>query len=148
MKPVVEQVSASDVVELRMRVLRDGTPSDDAGFDGDNEATTAHLAIRDATGRVVATSTWLDRPFPDEPDVPAVQLRGMAVQAGLQGRGLGAVLVAAGVERARARGAQLAWANARDSALAFYNANGFATVGEGFVTHDTRLPHHRVVRRL
>ncbi len=40
------------------------------------------------------------------------------------------------------------WANARDTALGFYAAHGFEVVGDGFVTTDTRLPHHRVVRPL
>jgi predicted GNAT family N-acyltransferase len=146
--PRVETASAADVLDLRTRVLRDDTPSDDPAFDGDDDPTTAHLVIRDGTGTIVATSTWLDRPFPDEPGAPAVQLRGMAVNGDARGQGLGAALVAAGIERARARGARVAWANARDTALRFYNANGFATVGDGFVTSDTRLPHHRVVRRL
>jgi hypothetical protein len=37
------------------------------------------------------------------------------------------------------------WANARDSALGFYERAGFTVAGDGFVTDDTRLPHHAVV---
>ena len=146
--PKVEEVDVADVLELRRRVLRDGTPSDEPGFEGDDDPTTAHLVVRGDDGVVVATSTWIDRPFPDQPDVVAVQLRGMAVRTDAQGRGLGGLLVAAGAERARARGARLMWANARDTALGFYAAQGFEVVGEGFVTTDTRLPHHRVLRHL
>ena len=146
--PRVEEVDVADVLELRRRVLRDGTPSDEPGFEGDDDPTTAHLVVRDDDGVVVATSTWIDRPFPDQPDVTAVQLRGMAVRTDAQGRGLGGVLVAAGAERARARGARLMWANARDTALGFYVAHGFEVVGDGFVTTDTCLPHHRVLRHL
>ena len=40
------------------------------------------------------------------------------------------------------------WANARDTALAFYEQAGFETVGDGFITPDTALPHHLVIRRL
>ena len=146
--PTVEEVDVTDVLELRRRVLRDGTPSDEPRFEGDDDPTTAHLVVRDDVGAVVATSTWIDRPFPHQPDVAAVQLRGMAVRTDAQGRGLGGVLVAAGAERARARGARLMWANARDTALGFYAAHGFEAVGDGFVTADTCLPHHRVVRHL
>ena len=45
-------------------------------------------------------------------------------------------------------GARLMWANARDTALGFYAAHGFEAVGDGFVTTDTCLPHHRVLRHL
>ena len=80
--PKVEKVDVADVLELRRRVLRDGTPSDEPGFEGDDDPTTAHLVVRGDDGVVVATSTWIDRPFPDQPDVVAVQLRGMAVRRG------------------------------------------------------------------
>jgi predicted GNAT family N-acyltransferase len=127
-------------------VLRDGTPSDDVTFDADHEATTRHLVVRDVDGAVVATSTWIERASPDHPDAPALQLRGMAVAPERRGQRLGARLIDAGVALAAERGCTIVWANARDSALEFYIAQGFAVIGDGFLTHDTRLPHHRIWR--
>ena len=72
----------------------------------------------------------------------------MAVSAAHRGLGLGAAMIVAGLDHARRIGAQLVWANARDSALDFYVATGFAIVGEGFRTTDTDLPHHRIVQQL
>jgi GNAT superfamily N-acetyltransferase len=72
----------------------------------------------------------------------------MAVADDLRGEGLGAILLEAGLARARADGARLAWAKARDSALGFYTARGFSVEGEGFIEPVTQLPHHLVVRRL
>lgn len=142
----IEQVDVSAVLALRQRVLRDGTPSGDPGFDGDDDPATVHLAVlvdRD----VVAVSTWMARPWPDEPRRPAVQLRGMATLPAAQGSGLGGVLLEEGVRRAFDAGAGLVWANARDSALRFYRRHAFEVVGDGFHTRDTGLPHHRIVRR-
>ncbi len=96
---------------------------------------------------MVAVSTWLVRPFAEDPDVPAVQLRAMATAPDLRGSGLGGVLLEAGVARALAGGAGVVWANARDSALGFYERHGFSAVGDGFVDPTTALPHHVVVRR-
>ena len=76
----------------------------------------------------------------------AVQLRGMAVDPAHRAHGVGGQLLAAGVARAFAGGATCVWANARDSALEFYRRHGFEVVGEGFVTPDTGLPHHRIRR--
>jgi GNAT superfamily N-acetyltransferase len=129
-----------------MRVLRAGTPSDDPRFEGDDDATTIHLAAL-IDGEVVAVSTWLRRPWPFAAELPAVQLRGMATDAAARGTGVGGLLLETGVERAFAAGADLVWANARDTALRFYRAHGFAVEGEGFRTADTALPHHRVIRR-
>ena len=48
----------------------------------------------------------------------------------------------------QATGATVLWCNARDSAQDFYAKLGFAVHGDGFVTHDTGLPHHVMVRDL
>jgi GNAT superfamily N-acetyltransferase len=144
----VVRVAVEELYDLRMEVLRRDTPSDDVEFPHDNDPETWHLAVRDESGAVIAASTWLWEPFPDRPDDPAVQLRGMAVGADHRRRGLGALMVAAGIADARRLGAVLVWANARDTALDFYVACGFAVHGGGFRTTDTDLPHHRIVQTL
>jgi predicted GNAT family N-acyltransferase len=144
----VEAVAVEELYAIRMDVLRRDTPSDNVRFDHDADAQTRHFAVRDDAGTVIAASTWTPRPFPDDPAEPAMQLRGMAVRSDHRRIGLGAAMIAAGVAEARRRGLRLVWANARDSALDFYVANGFAVVGEGFRTNDTDLPHHRIVKRV
>lgn len=146
--PLVERVATADVLALRATVLRRGTPTSDPRFAEDDRAETFHLAVRGPDGSVVATSTWLPRAFPPEPDLPGLQLRGMATAPGHRGAGLGSALVATGVSAAHDRGAALIWARARDDALGFYRRTGFAVVGDGFVDTTTALPHHLVVRHL
>ena len=145
--PAVVELAAADTHPLRAAVLRNDTPSRDVVLDGDDEPTTVHLGVRADDGRVVAVSTWLVRPYAEDPAVPAVQLRAMATAPDLRGSGLGAVLLEAGVARALAGGAGVVWANARDGALGFYERHGFSAVGDGFVDPTTGLPHHVVVRR-
>lgn len=147
----VVAVPATATYELRRSVLRTGTLTTDVTFDGDDEATTVHLAViehRHGQPIAIAVSTWLARPWPPEPETPAVQLRGMATAPGRRGQGLGSRLLTEGLDRARRRGARLVWANARDTALGFYLAHGFEFVGDGHVDPATGLAHHRVVRRL
>lgn len=145
---VVESVPVEAVYDLRREVLRRGTPSDDVGFPPDRDATTRHLAVRNAAGVVIAISTWIEQESPDRAGRPALQLRGMAVAGVARRLGLGALLVTAGVALATERDLPVIWANARDTALDFYRAQGFDVVGEGFLTSDTKLPHHRIVRDL
>ena len=64
------------------------------------------------------------------------------------GRGIGRELLDAAMERLRNAGFEGLWANARDTALPFYRRLGMDVVGEGFMTSDTKLPHHVVVRDL
>jgi predicted N-acetyltransferase YhbS len=77
-----------------------------------------------------------------------VQLKGMAVAESLQGAGLGALLIDAGVALANERGVAIVWARARDSAMGFYERLGFVSTGAGFIDGPTAMPHHIVVRTL
>lgn len=138
-------VPVRDVIALRERVLRRGTPVRDATYPEDHDDGTVHLAVVH-DGAIVATSTWLERECPEAPGRPAVQLRGMAVEPELQGTGVGTSLIEAGLSRARSLGATLVWARARDSALGFYTARGFAVAGDGFIDETTGLGHHVVMR--
>ena len=125
-------------------MLRTGTPSTDVTFAGDDDPATTHLGLVDRTGTVVAISSWTRKPCPTAPTGHDVQLRGMAVEPRHRGAGLGATLLAAGVERAFDGGAETVRANARDTALGFYRRHGFAVIDEGFVDVNTALPHHRI----
>ena len=95
------------------------------------------LGLLDPNGAVVAISTWLAQP-------DGTQVRGMATEPALAGSGLGSILVAAGVERCRARGDRVVWANARVGALGFYERAGFTVDGAVFETAATGLPHQTV----
>lgn len=148
-KFVVESLSVSEVRPLRLAVLRRDTPTKNVVLGGDDDPDTRHLAIRDGGpggGTVVATSSWSESASPDRPGARALQLRGMAVADSHRRLGLGLLLIDAGVALAAERGIPWVWANARDSALDFYTAAGFEVVGDGFLTDDTQLAHHRIVR--
>lgn len=146
-EPHVVDIDAAATYDLRRRVLRATTPSDEVEFDGDDAPDTIHLGVVDA-GRIVAISTWMTRSCVDHVDRPARQLRGMATDPAEQGRGLGTLLLRAGVARATATGAELVWANARVGAYAFYLRHGFEFAGPEFVEADTGIVHRRIVQRL
>lgn len=140
----IVSLPTADVLDLRVRVLRRGTPYTHADYPEDSYPDVTNFCIlRD--GSPVATSTWFSKECPEIPGVPAVQLKGMAVDDSLQGAGLGARLIARGLDHARTKGAQVVWARARDSALYFYERRGFRVVGEGFIDGPTAMPHHIVV---
>lgn len=141
---LVEQVPTNEVLVLRMSVLRDGTPSQDPRYAEDDTEGSVHLGIRESSF-LIACSTWLPRPWPLDVDVPATQLRGMAVAKHLQSKGLGRILLQAGIERAVSMGSTYVWARARDNALYFYEKNGFATIGDQFIDEATGLGHHLVM---
>ena len=141
---LVEQVPTAEVLVLRMSVLRDGTPSQDPRYAEDDTEGSVHLGIRES-GVLVACSTWLPRPWPLDDGAPATQLRGMAVAKNLQSKGLGRILLQAGIDRAVSMGSTYVWARARDNALYFYERNGFKTIGEQFIDEASGLGHHLVM---
>ena len=144
----VERVGSEDVKPLRLDVLRRGMTNRTIDFDGDDDSETVHLAAFDEAGAIIGVSTWMRRESVDHPGRRAVQLRGMATARHRQGAGVGAELLLAGFAAARATGAEVVWANARDAALDFYRRHGMREVGEGFIESVTGLPHHRVVIEL
>jgi len=144
---IVTSVGLSDIMQLRIAVLRKGTPATDCNYPEDSFPDIVHFGIIHE-GTAVATSTWFMSECPEKLGVSAMQLKGMAVADELQGAGLGALLINAGLDLAKERGATIAWARARDSAMGFYERLGFASAGEGFIDGPTAMPHHIVVRTL
>lgn len=139
----VVEIAARDTHDLRRRVLRDGSPNAQVIWDGDDLADTMHLAVP-IDGRIVAISTWLVAPDPIAPPLDSIQLRGMATDPIVAGRGLGRALLDAGSSRAKAAGRERLWANARVTALGFYERAGWTTMGAIFHTAETGLPHRHV----
>lgn len=139
----VVELTAEQTHPLRLVVLRSDTPSTVVTFAEDDLPGTVHLGVLDGTD-IVAISTWVPRPYEGE---PAVQLRGMATAPGLQGQGVGALLLEAGCLRA-ASNTSLVWARARDAALDFYVRHGFVVDGDVFIDEHTAKPHHLIHRRL
>jgi GNAT superfamily N-acetyltransferase len=143
----VTSVGLIDIMQLRVAVLRKGTPATDCNYPEDLYPDVVHFGIIHE-GVTVATSSWFMKECPEKPGVTAMQLKGMAVADELQGEGLGALLIDAGMALAKERGATIAWARARDSALGFYERLGFVSTGDGFIDGPTAMPHHIVVRTL
>jgi len=140
----VEQVGIDVVLPLRAAVLRAGLPVDTARYEQDLLATTVHLAAVDRTGAVVGCASWSPEPYQGR---PGWRLRGMATAESTRGQGVGAQLLAAGLDLGRARGAEVAWCNARTAALGFYRRYGFVAVGDEFDVEHAG-PHYRMWRGL
>lgn len=137
------ELEPGDTHDLRRRILRDGTASDEVVWDGDDDPTTFHLGVR-VGGELVAISSWMRRPCVDRPDDDAFQLRGMATDPAHRGSGVSSALLAAGLDRCAVEGATLVWARGRVAALTFYERHGFSIVGPEYTDATTGLPHRDI----
>jgi GNAT superfamily N-acetyltransferase len=137
--PEIRRISAEETIAIRWPILRPGFPRETAIFAGDDAPGTQHFgAFQD--GALVGVASIYRAPFDDVEK--AWQLRGMATLPEVRGLGCGRVLLRACEDAA---GTDLLWCNARTSAVPFYVAHGWRTVGEEFDI-ATVGPHFRMVR--
>jgi GNAT superfamily N-acetyltransferase len=146
----IRRVDVEEILDLRRRMLRAGLPPDSARFDGDQAATTLHLAAfkvaasGSAEGHPLACLSLILNSFMGE---PAWQLRGMAVDRAHQRRGLGAELLAQAEETAAEGKASLLWCNARVPAADFYEKQGWTIVSDVF-ENPIAGPHVKMKKRI
>ena len=144
----IEQVESVRLHDLRRRVLRGG--DSDASVDDllDDDETSLHVAGL-LGERIVVSSSFFVVAGPVHVDVPSRQLRFMATDPVAQGRGYGSSVLAWAEDRLRDAGTGVLWAFARDTALGFYQAQGWSVIeGSQHLSSATNLPHTTIYKLL
>jgi GNAT superfamily N-acetyltransferase len=144
---VIQQVGVDKIFALRHKILRAGLPLESARFEGDEAETTLHFAAYSsgAEGRLVGCLSFMLNSWEQQ---PAWQLRGMAVDAPHQRRGVGRELIARAEEALARQGrTPLLWCNARVPAVGFYQKLGWTVVSAVFEI-PTAGPHVKMTKRL
>lgn len=139
---IIVRVAVGDIRPLRHAVLRAGMPEDCARFVGDDDPRTIHLAAR-IDGALAGCASFMSSEFAGK---PAWQLRGMATAPGWRRRGIGSSLLVHADALLAVDPVRLLWCNARVTAIAFYERQGWHVVSEEFDI-PTAGPHRRMVRR-
>lgn len=137
----VARVSADQLHELRRRVLR----NDDAALyqpDSRDEDETSFHYGGFVGPRLVVSASFFPSASPINSSLVTYQLRYMATDFDVQGRGYGARVLAFAEDDLRALGVEQLWANGRDTALGFYDSVGWLRVeGSQHLSGETSLPH-------
>jgi len=143
---VIRRAAVDEIFPLRHAVLRPGRPVSYSVYSEDEGA--VHVGAWD-DDMLVGCVTVFPQPWPGNdvaaPQPMAWRLRGMAVDPSQQGTGVGRLVLAEGITAARQGSAPLLWANARTSALGFYERMGWRVVGEEFIASDSGLPHKPMI---
>lgn len=134
-----ESPSYHEMVALRREVLRrplglDFTPEQLAAEKEDI------LVAGTEDGKVVACCILTPV------DHEVLQLRQMAVETGIQGKGRGKDIVQFAEDWGREHGFKTLMMHARDIAIGFYEKCGYTLVGEGFT--EVGIPHHQMEKAL
>jgi predicted N-acetyltransferase YhbS len=143
----IRELAAEETHQLRRAVSADGrTDLPSMHHDLDDTPGAWHLGAVDQADRIVAISSFYFDGYPPRPEAqPAVQLAFMAVDPEVQREGIGTAVMGEAIRRLRATDAVLLWANARDSALPFYEKFGFRTVPSSeFAATQSSRPHHLI----
>ncbi len=127
------------MVDLRTQILR--KPLGLTFSDEDLEKEKDNLLIAAYEDDVMLGCCMLIQVEPD-----TVQLRQMAVKAGLQGKGIGRVLMQFAENIARDRGNKKMIMHARKSAAGFYEKLGYKIVGKEFT--EINIPHYNMEKPL
>lgn len=141
----IESVEASEILDIRLAVLRKGMRIEDCHFEGDNDSSTCHLVAKDHT-KAVGCCSLMEKDWPEYENL-SYQLRGMAVIESYQGKGIGAELLKAAEGIVRDKNAKLIWFNARIGAVNFYQKFGYEIVSDEFEISGVG-PHVKMLKRL
>jgi len=126
--------AAAGAIREAVFVAEQGVPAE-IELDEWDERSEHALACEDG-GRVVGTGRLL----------PDGHIGRMAVLRERRGRGVGAAVLAALIDRARERGMRRVVLNAQSRAVPFYARFGFAVSGDEFI--EAGIPHVEMARKL
>ncbi len=126
----IEILNTEEIKKLRHEVLWPHLDSEaECTIDPDEEETTFHMgAIKD--NETVGTSTFIVDINDAFEEKNQYRLRAMATSKKVRGLGVGAKLVAKGIEELKGRRVKLVWCDARLVATGFYEKMGFKVKGE------------------
>jgi GNAT superfamily N-acetyltransferase len=140
----VRELVAEETHALRRAVSADGrTDLPSTRHELDASPGAWHLGAVDATGRVVATSSFYTVPCPLRPEArPAVQLQFMAVEPMVQRKGVASAVLAEAIRRLKATDA-IPSCGRTLAILCCPSTNDSATIqGSGSTPPETGRPHN------
>lgn len=127
------------MVELRRQILRKPLGLDFTDADLEKEKEYVHITASE-------DDVMLGCCMLLQYDQNTVQLRQMAVRAGLQGKGIGRVLMQFSENIARDRGYKKLMMHARKTATGFYEKLGYSVAGKEFL--ELNIPHFVMEKEL
>lgn len=127
----IRGIAAEDTYDLRHALLRPHQTLDEMAWPGDDGSDSLHVGgFRN--GRMLGIATVHRQRLPGSAEVEAWRVRGMAVEHGQRGLGLGGALLERCLEHARRRNARVVWCSASITAFGFFEHFGFRRRGEPF----------------
>lgn len=141
----INEISPKDTLELRQRILRPHQTMEDCVYPGDEDSTTFHLGAFE-NGNLMGIVSIYQRNHDSIDGQKGFQIRAMAAEKGVRGKGLARALLTYAERKIRSLYGDYIWANARVSALGFYDKLDYSVIGEPFNVDDIGM-HNLIIKR-
>jgi predicted GNAT family N-acyltransferase len=141
----IKTTEASEILKVRLDILRKGMTLEDCHFSGDNDPESIHFAAFDSD-HIIGCCTLTVNPQSMIKD-SYYQLRGMAVLEDYQGNGIGRKLLLAAESKLIELGQKVLWFNARTPAVGFYQKYGYQALGNEFIIEGVG-PHYKMLKEI
>jgi GNAT superfamily N-acetyltransferase len=127
----IRRIAAEDTYELRRALLRPHQSEAEMAWPGDDDPESLHTGgFRHE--RLVGIATIHRQRMPGSVEPMAWRIRGLAVDHGQRGLGLGGMLLHRVLDHALAEGGRVVWCNAHVGAFGFFEHHGFRRRGDPF----------------
>ena len=133
--PYIKEITAVETYIVRHPILRNGKPTENCHFEGDERETTIHFGLFD-NEKLIGVISVFEHDNTTIDSKKQVQIRGMAVLGAFQKKGYGSTLLQHAEMHLRNKKIELIWFNARVSAVSFYKKLGYTTIGTSFIIPD------------
>lgn len=132
----IHPIATEDTLQLRYKVLWPNHPIERSKVEGDETA--RHFGGY-LDGDLICVASLFN-------EGDGIRLRKFATGPEFQGQGFGTQMLDHLLKEAKATGANVFWFDARESALPFYERNGFTPKGKRFFKGN--VPYRRISRAL
>jgi GNAT superfamily N-acetyltransferase len=128
---MIKKISAENTFSVRNPVLRPNLPVETCRFEGDNLPSTSHFGffVAEKVTGIVSVFEKINEKWPNQKQI---QIRGMAVLADFQKKGIGDQLLQHVIATETENKTELIWFNARENAVPFYEKLDFHIRGTAF----------------
>ena len=127
----IRQISPEETYSIRHAVLRQNQPIESCHYPHDFDADTIHVGAF-VGEELVSIASYYQEGYEGIPGHLPYRLRGMATLPDYRGKGIGSMLLKAGMIRIGSAKGDVLWCNARTSASDYYDKQNMQQVGEIF----------------
>ena len=142
----IKEISALDTYAVRHPVLRHGKALESCHFEGDNLDNTKHFGYFEE-GNLLGVISLFESKNRTFAEKNQFQIRGMAVLANQQKKGIGDKLMRYTEDFVKKQPHPFLWFNARENAVGFYKKLGYSVLGNPFDIGDIGM-HYIMCKKL